>query len=538
MKGRTFETFEVTAGNREAFDYCRRIALMEDMGPSLALLLGPESAGKSHLLWSIAKQVRLSAIPAGLALITPQEFPEKVRALADDPRPLLGRRAVLLVDNLEGFEKEAARLEALVETFLKYQHPVLIASNVHPNRLRELSGPLRARFARSRCIVLEPRAPAGEDPIAVFERIQGLEQTIFGLEQERDAISEKLAVALASAEDLARETVAMEGRVRQLQEEADFAMAQQARAQIALSEARFEQEENAGLRGRLATAEKAREQADARAAEALERLESLRAAQADRDEALRAGTAALAESLDSPETAGALRDAAAESARDSENARAALAATRDRMKRIEFELEKTRKMLAIQTAEMDALRYAAASQVATANVQAGEVEHLLGALDAALGQAEAAAADLGDEHAPSRTLRAAIGHMRAQMNALQQLRDGRASESEDRNQPSLFDTEYFEALPDDFDALRHTPQFQLGDADNPAGDGARDTDTTPGDNASDTASDTATPVCDDAGDTDIPVCDDARDTATLVGPIEDSDPRHDPATAPEEGGPT
>ena len=111
-------------------------------------------------------------------------------------------------------------------------------------------------------------------------------------------------MALASAEDLARETVAMEGRVRQLQEEADFAMAQQARAQIALSEARFEQEENAGLRGRLATAEKAREQADARAAEALERLESLRAAQADRDEALRAGTAAPApKASTAPETA-------------------------------------------------------------------------------------------------------------------------------------------------------------------------------------------------------------------------------------------
>jgi hypothetical protein len=548
MKGRTFETFEVTAGNREAFDHCRRIALLEDMGPSLALLLGPEGCGKSHLLWAVAKQVRLSTIPVGLALITPQEFPDKVRDLVEEPRALVGRRAVLLVDNLEGFEADARRLEALIDTFLTHQHPVLIASNVHPNRLRQLSGPLRARFARSLSIIMEPRPAGGAGPVETYEKFQVLERRIAELEAERDQLNEKLRVAFATAEDLAKETVAIAGRVRALQEEADFAMAQQARTQIALSDARLQLEESAMLRETLAERDEAlaRAQADLEgiaglraalverdetlsAAQAeivalketlagrdrdlaevralleessglhdaladrdaalsearadLEALEALRSAVAERDQALSEAEACVACALDRieemreahavhrdellanisvlavdlarPDHEAPLLRALAEAGREQEYVRTALAATRERMKQVEFEWEKTRKVLAIQTAEMDALRYAAANQVATATIQAGEMEHRIDTLESALFELEAAAREAAREfpgEAPTlRILRAALDHMQAQVRAIQSVRRaGRATPGP--SELSLFDTEFFEALPDDFQA--------------------------------------------------------------------------------------
>lgn len=455
MKGRTFDTFEVAAGNREAYEFCRRLAQLEDMGPALVLLLGPEACGKSHLLWSVAKQVRLSTIPAGLALITPQDFPDRVFDLVEDPRPLQGRRAMLLVDNLEGFESAASRLEAVIETFLSHQHPVLVASNVHPNRLRELSGPLRAKLARSQAILIEPRPVSGGGPLETYEKFAALEARIAELEQERESLQQKLGVAFASAEDLARESVAMEARVRALQEEADYAMAQQARAQIALSEARYEQEANAALRQTLADREKALAEAEARVADGLARLEAMRQAHtAHRDEVL-SNLNAMAGDLAAPEHEAPLLQALAEAGREQAQVRAALSATRERLKCVEFEWEKTRKVLAIQTAEMDALRYAAAGQVASATIQAGELEHRIDMLDSALDQVEAAALeaarDLPEGLGALRNLRAALEHMQREVRALKAARSASTRETGAApDELSIFETDFFEVLPEDF----------------------------------------------------------------------------------------
>ncbi len=424
MKGRTFETFEVVGGNREAFEYCQRVASLEDLGPCIALLLGPEGCGKSHLLWSVAKQVRLSTIPVGLALITPQDFPDRVKDLVEDPRPLQGRRAMLLVDGLEGFESAARRLEAVIEAFLNHQHVVVIASNVHPNRLRELSGPLRARLARSQSILMEPRAADG--PLGTYEKFAVLERRIVELEQERDALNQKLSVALASAEDLAKETVAMEAQARAYQEEADYAMAQQARAQIALSEARLESEETGKLREALAAREQELADAGACVASALARLEEMRDSHAAHREELLSNLHAMAGDLAAPDNEAPLLRALDEAGRAQEHVRAALAATRERVKVVEFEWEKTKRVLAIQTAEMDALRYAAASQVASANIQAGEMEHRVDTLETSLTEVEAAAIeasrDLPEGLGALRNLRYAVEHMQRQLAALKAAR--------------------------------------------------------------------------------------------------------------------
>jgi uncharacterized coiled-coil protein SlyX len=116
-------------------------------------------------------------------------------------------------------------------------------------------------------------------------------------------------------------------------------------------------------------------------------------------------------------------------------------------------------VLAIQTAEMDALRYAAASQVASANIQAGEMEHRIDTLEMAISQVDAAAVVASDalpeQGAGIATLGAALGHLQEELRAL---REARSAHEGDRqrahDEMSLFDSEYFEVLPSDFQGHR------------------------------------------------------------------------------------
>lgn len=529
MKGRSFDTFELTPGNREAHDVCRRVASLEEMGPSLVLLLGPEGCGKSHLLWSIAKQVRLSSIPVGLALVTPGDFPDKVKSLVEDPRPLQGRRAMLLVDNLEGFDLEVRRLEAVIDVFLSHQHPVIVASNVQPNRLQKLSGPLRARFARSRSVILEARvegaAPwqAAEQAAALEEANQALQweknslqsrvdtlqqerdgllqrigfllqekdtlqqhneslqreraafqeqcqallperdwlkQKTESLERERTAFQEAINNANKAAAEKALEFAALRARLDASIGDADYALANQVRIQASLSVAKMDLEEQAGLKVTLLEREKALAKAEMCVGQALSRIEQMRQAYAEWREEIMSDIAAMtgeitAERRVAPGHEPPLLRALAEAGADHEQVRVALTATRERLKAIEFEWEKTRRVLAIQTAEMDALRYAAASQVASANIQAGEMEHRIDTLETALSQVDAAAVVASDAlpegGAGIATLRAALSHLQEELLALRQARtahDGERQRAHD--EMTLFDSEYFEALPSDF----------------------------------------------------------------------------------------
>lgn len=529
MKGRSFDTFELTPGNREAHDICRRVAMLEEMGPSLVLLLGPEGCGKSHLLWSIAKQVRLSTIPVGLALVTPGDFPEKVRALVEDPRPLQGRRAMLLVDNLEGFDADARRLEAVIEAFLTHQHPVIVSSNVQPNRLQKLGETLRARLARSRSVTLEART-AGAAPWQAAEQAAALEEAnqalqweknslqtrVDALQQERDGLLQRIGFLLQEkemlqqhneslqveraafqeqcqallperdwlkqkSESLERERTAFQEAITasnkvaaekaaefaalgvHLKEsiaDANYALANQVRIQAALSVARMDLEEQNGLRATLLEREKSLAKAEMCVGQAMSRIEQMRQAYAGWRDEIMSDLAAMSGELAAerrvpPGHEPPLLRALAEAGADQEQVRAALTATRERLKAIEYEWEKTRRVLAIQTAEMDALRYAAASQVASANIQAGEMEHRIDTLEAALSQADAAAVvasgALPEQGAGIATLRAALSHLLEQLHALREARSAHEGERQRaHDEMSLFDSEYFEALPSDF----------------------------------------------------------------------------------------
>ena len=524
MKGKSFETFHVAQGNQEAYTVCRRIALLEEMGPALIVLLGPEGCGKSHLLWAIAKQVRAGTLPAGLALIAAGEIPDKVRALVEDFRPLQGRRAMLLIDGLEHFQPESAQLDALIEIFLACQHPVVVSTNVHPNRLTGLTVPLANRLAGGRLITMEAQVRDGDE--AATERIQALEETARELQRQRDALHEQLVAASEATAEARRaaqgaeasatalkqdsETAASQlttlqltldaaqagkataearvtalerevekvrgdltaavGRIRQAESEADFALAQQARLQGALAAARMEAEETGPLRESLATAERC----VAAAVEGLARMAQEHAAACG---VMTAEAASVAEDMDAAVAAqagvagreAALKRALAEAQTAQQQVQDSLAATRERLKAVEFEWAKSRKAMAIQTAEMDALRNAAASQAAQASIQTGELEQRLHALENSLDSLRATRPSEGDTGPGKVAWSMALEQMQAQLAALRETRAAAPAEGPHDDQ-AVFEADFFEALPENFDGPGNLPGLDdelkdaLGDA--------------------------------------------------------------------------
>jgi len=518
MKGRSFDTFQVSPGNQEAYTVCRRVALLEEMGPALVVLLGPEGCGKSHLLWAIAKQVRAGTLPAGLALLTPDDIPEKVRGLVEDSSPLQGRRAMLLVDGLERFDGEVRRLEAIIDIFLACQHPVILATSVHPNRLERLSVPLVNRLAGARIVEMEARLPESDSTTA--DRVRALEEMARELQRQRDLLHDQLAAsealrdeaersaeaahaqaaeagcqaeersealaemraaldqaqadvaavesraleqhaeaeransawqtAVRALESAASEKAALEARLAESEAEAAYALAQQGRLQGQLSVARMEAEGVPALRADLAAAEHS-------IAEAMEALGAMRGRHAALCEGLATDLGDVVEGIAAAgggNLGSDLQTALGEAIRAQTQLRESLVATRERLKAVEFEWAKSRKVLAIQTAEMDALRYAAAGQVAQANIQVGEMEHRIGLLEAALDALRANRPEGGTEGgAPGKAWSMALENMQVQLAALRESRSGDGAVRAGGEQ-ALFESDFFEALPEDFEGYK------------------------------------------------------------------------------------
>ena len=203
MKGYGFETFQVENGNREAFAVCRDIASLKKEPGRPVVLLGPEGSGKSHLLWSMVKEIRASAQRIGLALIMAHEFPDKVRALVQDPGPIQnGKRAILLVDGLEAFRDNAADLEAVVQTFLRHGHHVVLASDVYPDRLLQLTAEFRALLNLGQIIRVHAPLPDPAPEAPMDERVAALRSELEALRQERDTLDKRLAESAVSSTEV------------------------------------------------------------------------------------------------------------------------------------------------------------------------------------------------------------------------------------------------------------------------------------------------------------------------------------------------
>ena len=254
MKRFSFNTFLAADGNRAALDICKRIADLQPAGPMPVLLLGEEGCGKTHLLYSIWKRVKASSPRTSLAVITAREFRREVRDLIGDPSPVeKAESAILLIDQLELFDDLLEELEAVVRIFLDNHHYVMLASNVHPRRLKALPQGLRDMIASGQTV--EIRVREGETQLEILKRemrresqaviekqhleIERLRELLervgaaekdageapsldMALEQERAKTAElarQLEEATASARSLKDEVASLEDRLRSSQDQ-------------------------------------------------------------------------------------------------------------------------------------------------------------------------------------------------------------------------------------------------------------------------------------------------------------------------------
>lgn len=163
MKRFSFGTYIVDDANREALAICQDMASLRTVEPQPTLILADRGCGKTHLLYSIVNRRRSGSAPTGIAYVTARDFPEEVRVVIEDPsRVERAEAAVLLVDQLEGFEAHLDELEAVTRIFLDNNHQVLFASSVHPERLGNLSEGLKSILAQGRIVEIHPRNPEAQ----------------------------------------------------------------------------------------------------------------------------------------------------------------------------------------------------------------------------------------------------------------------------------------------------------------------------------------------------------------------------------------
>lgn len=421
MKDATFEKFQMSEGNRAAFEVCQAVAALEYQGACPVVLLGVQGCGKSHLLWSIVQRIRSSPIKAGLGFVLSREFPEKVRDLVRDPSPIRqGRPAILLVDELEKFQENAPLLEHVVQLFLSNGHVVVLAASVHPERLDVFTPAFKNLLSRGR--VIEMRllpAVGGAEVEAMREEIAALHAEVETLRWERFELERKLADSVAQVVSRNREEMdRLRGQCEEARAEADTALAEQARLQGVLAQGQGDERLLAAHAERDAVRADLAKLQDEMAA-ALTRLGAYKTAFAERRVAIpiedtpdpanaevhalnmalaeaqslarafeiqlnedrERFTRQLAQATAERDHAGALlEEARAEQGRMS----VLLDAARGRLGVIEPELEKAHRQAALQMAEVDGLRHAAAQQAAKASIQAGEMEQRVGHLESAL----------------------------------------------------------------------------------------------------------------------------------------------------------
>lgn len=203
MQACRFDNFQMLPENRAAYDRCMRVANLEEGIAAPLVLMGGTGQGKTHLLWAIVNQVRERHPHTALALITPREFPLRVRQLARNPDPIQkSRHAILLVDGLSHFREDAADLEGVVSAFLDNHFSVVLATNRPPIQIEAFSTDFRRRLTAADMVTLggQPAHSGGRtfSPLPATEseddarRISELEARCATLLTERDAAATRL----------------------------------------------------------------------------------------------------------------------------------------------------------------------------------------------------------------------------------------------------------------------------------------------------------------------------------------------------------
>lgn len=139
LRESTFSSFLIFDGNRRAHDLCLAVSRGEPISPLPIVLLGEKDSGKTHLLRAVAQRLRASAGHAAIVMLSPQSNPDEISRLAMDPKPIdMARYAVLLIDDLPAFSGNLEMLAQLARLFLENDHPVIFASDIHPDRMSKL----------------------------------------------------------------------------------------------------------------------------------------------------------------------------------------------------------------------------------------------------------------------------------------------------------------------------------------------------------------------------------------------------------------
>lgn len=203
MKRFSFKTFCVCDENREACEICAAVAGLKPVEPRPFVLLGDSGAGKTHLLCAIVDHVKEYSPRTALAYVTAKDFPAEVRALANNPDPVIdARTAMLLVDQFEKFEPALFELLGQVSPlFVGANRYLVIATKTHPADIKNLPDSVREIMKLAR--VLSIRRPALSRPADKADREQAAR-----LQDENQALRRDLEIAyaeIARIEEAARD---------------------------------------------------------------------------------------------------------------------------------------------------------------------------------------------------------------------------------------------------------------------------------------------------------------------------------------------
>ena len=431
MKRFSFGTLFVDEGNQEAFTICQDVAELRPVEKSPIVLVGDKGSGKTHLLYAIVNRVLAASGRTGLAYVTAHDFPDQVRGLIDDPSPVQrAATAILLVDQLEKFVDLVEELEAVVRIFLDHNHTVVLATNMHPTRLQNITAGLRSILESALLVEVAPRTPATTqvemikqealkeaeaqlaDQRKEIDRLQALvgqaqAQTPTpsqGTDQpEPDSAAARAAVVALKAENesLREELAAAKRRGDQARSEANELLrrAEELLGQIESNRAAFAARE-AEDKQRITELETMLEGGGPASSGAVDELEAqVESLQADLAQA-REETGQTRRSLEQRlnDSTARLRAELEDSRSQVEDARAALqriTQERDRIRlaldeasvarsQLQADLKGSERLIRDRDQELDALRHEAAAQVAEAHAQAGEIEGRLMRLQSAL----------------------------------------------------------------------------------------------------------------------------------------------------------
>lgn len=342
----TFDTFTISNENRDAFEACLAAARGQCAFPMPLVIAGPVNAGKTHLLQAVAAYIHANRPDCPVYFAA---YPQEVAAIE---RNTSNPKGCLIVDGIDRLAQSEAPIEVVLERFLRLGNSVVASIRRPPTRTPGRTPGMHAMFNGGTVIEMD-RPPALLPATGrMTQQLAQLSKEFESLRQERDRLSAELEQRHEQGT-----------RVRSLQIELDETLADHARMQGRVAALR-ELEEARDIAIAERDAARAEAQSMRQAAEQwCERI-------AERETQWLRRYQDLAGRIAPGLTGGADKEWAdwermtAEARAAEGRMRVDLSAAQGRIAALEEELRRAYRQLAARTAEMEATRFAAASQVA------------------------------------------------------------------------------------------------------------------------------------------------------------------------------